>query len=561
MIFGDFKYQKSVKKLTATNLNELKNALDFISQNRGKGYFVGYLLYEARLAFLDENFQSQTPFLYFEQFLERKKYSLEPLKEHAFYPKIHSSLDQETYFKQFKAVKEHLKNGDTYQVNLTMDLLLNTKAKPKRVFKEVVHNQNTPFKALIENEFGSVLSFSPELFFELEFLDTAIKIITKPMKGTIARSNNPLIDEKNRLFLQNDDKNRSENVMIVDLLRNDLSRLALKNSVKVNQLFEIISLPSVYQMISEIEAQLPLKTSLFEIFKALFPCGSVTGCPKIKTMQIIEDLEKRPRGVYCGAIGMVGGKKALFSVPIRTLEKRAREDFLHLGVGSGVTYKSKASKEYEESFLKSFFVMPKIEFEIIETMRVVKRDQKLEINNKNAHKERLMHSAQYFNFKYDENLLDFELEKEGVLRVLLNKKGKLIKEYKPLESLKSLKIRLSEAPIDKHNDFLYHKTTYAPFYQKARALIKKGVMFDEIFYNQDLELTEGTRSNLILEIHNRLLTPYFSAGALNGTGVVGLLKKGLVEHAPLKLQDLQRAAKIYCINALYGLVEVGIMGY
>ncbi|MDO7823204.1 anthranilate synthase component I family protein, partial [Helicobacter pylori] len=335
MIFGDFKYQKSVKKLTATNLNELKNALDFISQNRGRGYFVGYLLYEARLAFLDETFQSQTPFLYFEQFLERKKYSLEPLKEHAFYPKIHSSLDQKTYFKQFKAVKEHLKNGDTYQVNLTMDLFLDTKAKLKRVFCEVAHNQNTPFKALIENEFRSVLSFSPELFFELEFLDTAIKIITKPMKGTIARSNNPLIDEKNRLFLQNDDKNRSENVMIVDLLRNDLSRLALKNSVKVNQLFEIISLPSVYQMISEIEAQLPLKTSLFEIFKALFPCGSVTGCPKIKTMQIIEDLEKRPRGVYCGAIGMVEEKKALFSVPIRTLEKRAREDFLHLGVGSG----------------------------------------------------------------------------------------------------------------------------------------------------------------------------------------------------------------------------------
>ncbi|MGL2769517.1 bifunctional chorismate-binding protein/class IV aminotransferase, partial [Helicobacter pylori] len=121
MIFGDFKYQKRIKKLTATNLNELKNALDFISQNRGNGYFVGYLLYEARLAFLDENFQSQTPFLYFEQFLERKKYSLEPLKEHAFYPKIHSSLDQKTYFKQFKAVKEHLKNGDTYQVNLTMD--------------------------------------------------------------------------------------------------------------------------------------------------------------------------------------------------------------------------------------------------------------------------------------------------------------------------------------------------------------------------------------------------------------------------------------------------------
>lgn len=278
-------------------------------------------------------------------------------------------------------------------------------------------------------------------------------------------------------------------------------------------------------------------------------------------MQIIEYLEKRPRGVYCGAIGMVEEKKALFSVPIRTLEKRAREDFLHLGVGSGVTYKSKASKEYEESFLKSFFVMPKIEFEIIETMKVIKRDQKLEIKNKNAHKERLMNSAQYFNFKYDDNLLDFELEKEGVLRVLLNKKGKLIKEYKPLEPLKSLEIRLSEAPIDKHNDFLYHKTTYAPFYQKARALIKKGVMFDEIFYNQDLELTEGARSNLILEIHNKLLTPYFSAGALNGTGVMGLLKKGLIEHAPLKLQDLQRAAKIYCINALYGLVEVGIIGY
>ncbi|AFI06406.1 bifunctional chorismate-binding protein/class IV aminotransferase [Helicobacter cetorum] len=556
MIFGDFKYQRCVKKLVATNSNELKNALDFISQNRGKGYFVGYLTYEARLAFLDETFKSQTPFLYFEQFLERKKYALKPLKEHTFYPNIHSSLDKESYFKQFKSIKEHLKNGDTYQVNLTMDLILNTQAKLEKIFEEVTHNQNTPFKAFIENEFSSILSFSPELFFELEFLDNAIKIITKPMKGTIARSNNPLIDEKNKLFLQNDSKNRSENVMIVDLLRNDLSQIALKNSVKVNQLFEIIALPSVYQMVSEIQAQMPLKTSLFEIFKALFPCGSVTGCPKIKTMQIIENLERRSRGVYCGAIGLIEEKRAVFSVPIRTLEKRACENFLHLGVGSGVTYESKNEDEYEESFLKSFFVMPKIEFELVETMRIIKVAQKLEIRNKNAHKERLMSSAKYFNFKYDENLLDFELEEEGVLRVLLQKNGTLIKEYKTLEPLKSLEVRLNQTPINKHNDFLYHKTTYAPFYQKTRELIKKGVIFDEIFYNQDFELTEGARSNLVLEINNELLTPYFSAGALRGTSVVELLKKGLVKHAPLNLQDLQRATRIYCVNALHGLVEV-----
>lgn len=413
---------QSCKKLIAFNCVEMLNCLDYIQNHcnkNKKGYFVGYITYEAGVmlqaihykserlfkileslpqdlspnffinhsslqhcGFKDSLYNKETlestdlknslykiynlPILYFELFKKRKKiakkkfYNTMPL-----FTTLHG-LDKEKYFQDFTQIKENIALGNTYQANYTQEIYLqpNLTLTPYEYFKILSHKQATKYSAYISNQFLDIISLSPELFFKIK----KQKIITQPMKGTITRGYKiPMtknakiridkkLDKKNKNFLQNDAKNRSENIMIVDLLRNDLSRICKQGSIKPKELFAIHTYPTLHQMVSTIQARLPKKASILEVLQALFPCGSITGAPKLKTIEILYNLEGRMRGVYCGAIGVVSAKSSIFSIPIRTLVKQKNQDFYRYGVGSGVVWDSCNQDEFNELELKCRFL-------------------------------------------------------------------------------------------------------------------------------------------------------------------------------------------------------------
>lgn len=528
-----------------------------------------------------------------------------------FYPQVVSAQGFEDYERAIEQIKEAIKRGDSYQLNYTYPIELATHCEIERVFLEVLENQDTAYKAFITNEYESIASFSPELFFQKR----GACITTRPMKGTIARGEDSLKDAENRAFLKNDEKNRSENVMIVDLLRNDLSKIA--HEVEVSKLFEVLSYPTLHQMISEIKGILKEGVSFRDILLALFPCGSITGAPKLKTMEIIRRLEGYARGVYCGMIGVIEGEDMSFSVPIRTivqshaqnqgqnLEQNPSENLpqdartltappnhMRLCVGSGVVWDSDAHKEFLESVLKSRFIYPKLEFSIIETMLVRTQGKGgARIENLDLHQRRMRDSAWYFGFgepdfgEVERGLQEYFARRDGgnggdndgadlgtndassdgasaggtsewVLRILLDKNGALKQEYRLLEAPKSLEVCLAPAPIVAKNDFMSHKLDYAPWYEEARAEIARGGVFDWIFYDEEGWLTEGARSNIVLLLDGGYYTPKLRGGMLNGVMRQKLLLEGRILERKLRVEDLSRAQKVFCINALRGMLEV-----
>lgn len=327
---------------------------------------------------------TKEPLLYFELFLKRKKFK--PIQKNIKKNKLFNivkPLDKKRYILDFSRIKENIQQGHTYQVNYTQEILLSPLLKKDSFtyFKILSSRQNTAYKAYITNKHVEILSLSPELFFHYK----NHTITTQPMKGTIKRAfieKNKIKNEvkpnlklykqykkipkikgidkvsdfSNLKTLHYDSKNRSENVMIVDLLRNDLSRIGLQGSVRVKELFAIRTYPTLHQMVSTIQAKLPKHYGIIEILKALFPCGSITGAPKYKTTHIISELEQRERNVYCGAIGVISKKECIMSVPIRTLYKPKQEAYYHYGVGSGVVWESLAEEEFSELQLKCKFL-------------------------------------------------------------------------------------------------------------------------------------------------------------------------------------------------------------
>ena len=424
-VFGDYIYTDSKRILSAFSYDEVIACLR-IMQNHTKmkkrGYFVGYLTYECGLLLQDSyygmqgsknldstqntkdttrlkvNLESnpstnktkdrQEPLLYFELFLKRKKFKPSHKATKTKYQKnklfkIVKPLDKERYKLDFSRIKENIRQGHTYQVNYTQEILLEPMLKKDSFtyFKILSSRQNTPYKAYITNKYIEILSLSPELFFHYK----NHTITTQPMKGTIKRAFieknkiknkikpnlklykqykkipkikgiDKVSDFSNLKTLHYDSKNRSENVMIVDLLRNDLSRIGLQGSVSVKELFAIRTYPTLHQMVSTIQAKLPRHYGIIEILKAIFPCGSITGAPKYKTTHIISELEQRERNVYCGAIGVMSRKECIMSVPIRTLYKPTQEIHYHYGVGSGVVWESLAEEEFSELQLKCKFL-------------------------------------------------------------------------------------------------------------------------------------------------------------------------------------------------------------
>lgn len=538
IIFGEKLFENPIKIIKAFNYSELIEAFKEIELLKKKFFLVGYIRYEALKK------SNKYPLLYFEVFTQYQKYKPDI---NLSYPKIQAipKLSFNDYSEAVSKIKEEISNGNTYEVNYTYDFEVQYQGNDIELFEYLLQKQKTPYNFYIKNEYDTILSFSPELFFTLK----NNHIVTKPMKGTIKRGLTQQEDKKLIEFLQNDIKNRAENVMIVDLLRNDLGRIAKTGSVKVTKLFEIETHKTLHQMTSQIEADLKDNTTLFEIFKSIFPCGSITGAPKISTMNIIEEVEQGERDIYCGAIGMISDEETTFSVPIRILQKKSEEEHFRYRVGGAIVWDSQIQDEWEETLVKTKFLNE--DFKLIETIKI--EDNKLILENE--HLNRMQNAAEHFGFKYQRPVFNID-KKDGILRVLLNKNGDFEYEIKPLCHLTTNKIRISPIIINSKNEFLYYKTTYRPYFYDSLEKINNKDIFDEIFFNEKGELTEGSRSNIILQIDDKLYTPPVSCGLLNGVLRQKLVNDGKCLEKVLYKSDLINAQKIFCINSVRGIVEV-----
>lgn len=577
-IFADKIFENPIETIQAFDNESFIEAFKKIEDFRNKYYLLGYIRYEAKEVFLGNKIKSKFPLLYFEAYEEAKMRRGKDARLKST-DKSMALINYPTYKKAIEQIKEEIANGNTYQVNYTYDYKIETKMDGFELYQSILPNQITPYNAYIKNEYEEILCFSPELFFELK--DNRIK--TKPMKGTVKRGENAKKDRENIKFLKNDVKNRAENVMIVDLLRNDLGKIAKTGTVEVDKLFEVETHKTVHQMTSEVSAELSENTTLYEIFEAIFPCGSITGAPKINTMKIIDELEVGSRDVYCGAIGLITPEKTTFAVPIRTLQKKNNKDFFSCRVGGAIVWDSTAEDEWEETLTKIGFITngssnckeseaideenqekntksPK-EIKLVETILVEKK----ELKYKDEHFARMKKSAKELGFKFTpweapkgKKKKEKDREENYILRILLSKNGIYETQHHHLSEIKTNRVTISKTPVDSSEKLLYCKTTYRPWYDEAREKIKVGEVFDELFFNENGELTEGSRSNVILQIDGELFTPSVGCGLLKGVLRQKMLKTGGITEKKLYLDDLQNAEKVFCINSVRGIVEVDV---
>ncbi len=455
-------------------------------------------------------------------------------------------------------IREHIGRGDVYQINFTAPLTFTFEGTPEALYRQLRHNQPVAYHAVIHLPDRLILSFSPELFFAID----GQRIITRPMKGTHPRGRFWEEDEQYRHLLQQDIKSQAENVMITDLLRNDLGRICQPGSVVVNELCAVERYPTVLQMISQVEGLLRPGVQLEAIFRSLFPCGSVTGAPKIRAMQIIREVENQPRGVYTGTIGFLSPDgTARFSVAIRTIELQGKQG--RLGVGGGIVWDSNPDQEYQECLLKARFLTHHTpDFALLETMRWEDGFPFLPY-----HLERLTESARYFGFPLNmEGLksalqqIDRSLHGNGAhrIRLLLHRWGNWTIEVYPLlhSHFISNRIALASDPVNSEDRFLYHKTTYRPLFNRYREIADHHQLADILFLNERGEITQGTITNLFLLKNGQWKTPPITSGLLNGVFRRHFINTHSVEECPIFPDDLHTAEAIYIGNALRGLHRV-----
>jgi para-aminobenzoate synthetase/4-amino-4-deoxychorismate lyase len=484
---------------------------------------------------------------------------------------VRPMLDQSTYLVAVERILAYIADGDCYQVDFTFPLAFRHFGEPLALYALLRRAQPVLHGAFVRTPERTMLSLSPELFVKR----VGERLTTRPMKGTAPRGDDPLSDAAQRTALENSEKNRAENLMIVDLIRNDLGRIARTGSVRVDDLFTVEAYPTVWQMTSTVSAHVPrATTTLGETFRALFPCGSVTGAPKVRAMQIAAELEVAPRGIYTGAIGYLKPDGDFsFNVPIRTL-MLAPDGSGSLGVGSGIVADSEPAGELAECLLKANFATHlEAGFQLIETLLLDYSDARL-FPMLDAHLRRLAASARYFSFKFDAEriraaLLDHaQRSDQGTrrrTRLLLNKSGQVEIASTPLPEVGAIdppKVVLAEARIDSRDLFRYHKTTVRSEYDtELQRLQSSPEIFDAIFCNERGELCEGARTNIYLSFSGILHTPPCSAGLLDGVMRQHLLREQPVPiiERTLIVDDLRRADAIFISNAVRGLQRVELV--
>jgi para-aminobenzoate synthetase/4-amino-4-deoxychorismate lyase len=480
-------------------------------------------------------------------------------------------LTELQYAERIAAIHEWIRAGDVYQLNFTTPYNVCARGSGAALYARLRERQPVEYGAFLHWQAGRrILSFSPELFFRVDQENGGRRITTKPMKGTAARGRTTREDRERAEWLRNDPKNQSENVMIVDLLRNDLGRVAKFGSVKTKDLFAVERFPTLWQMTSTVTGELRQEIGFHDIFKALFPCGSITGAPKVRAMQLRAGLEDQPRGVYTGAIGYFSRQRTVFNVAIRTLELDGERGTM--GVGSGIVIDSNAQEEYSECVLKAEFLTGSASrfpegFSLIETMLWDDGYPLIEL-----HLDRLLDSAAYFGFDCERKAVETALMEHARafngklarrVRLLVDRSGEphIADEFlvKSGEAAMPVRAYISPQRTDPKDPMLYHKTTHRPLYSTAFKDAVNAGFDDVLFLNQRGEVTEGAISNILIEKSGRWLSPPIECGLLAGVYRRHLLETlPRVEERVLYAEDLRLADAVYLCNAVRGLRKVEI---
>jgi len=544
------------------------------------GTLAGYIAYEAGLALeprLKPLFPGRTgadgPLVWFglfdaprpipaaevPQWLAQRSHS-----GHASIGPLDPQVSTGAYMQAFDQLEEAIRAGDIYQANLTFRLAGAARGDPVALYAAIRPAAQAGYGGLVFDGSHWLLSFSPELFFALK--DRAAKV--KPMKGTRPRGRTIEEDVGLAAELAGSTKDKAENLMIVDLLRNDLSRVAEAGTVRVENAFAVESYPTVHTMTSTVRATLREGTGAIDMIRALFPCGSITGAPKIRAMELIDAVERDARGPYCGAIGRIGpGNDAAFNVAIRTIRLTPGENDKHhavLGVGGAIVADSDGMGEWRECLIKAGFVREAAGgHDLIETMRF---DPEAGIELLELHLERMKASAAELGFSFDRHearnrihALCFQLDRPAKLRLLLARSGEIALETMPLPPTVdgAVECIVLPLPVVTSDWRLRHKSSDRGFYDVALAVAKERGAYEALFVRDDGLVTEGSFTNLFVERGGKLLTPRVSLGLLPGVLRRRLLDEGRAEEAELTLEDLTGGFLIG--NATRGLIRARLL--
>ncbi|WP_343527421.1 aminodeoxychorismate synthase component I [Sphingomonas sp.] len=551
-------YTRPVEIVTAHAHGEVASALSTLRQARARGlHAVGFLAYEAGAAF-EPGVPVRTPegpllwFGLFQGYDTVDPLALLPDPAGACVGALVPEGGPARHAEQFAQAQALIAAGDLYQVNLTFRAEVPVSGDPLALYAGLRARSRAGWGAVVETGEATILSLSPELFFALE----DGRLTARPMKGTARRHGDPATDARVAQALREDPKQRAENLMIVDLMRNDLSRVARPGSVAVPELFAVEPYPTVHQMVSTVTADLAERYDAVDVLAALFPCGSITGAPKIRAMQAIGEIEDSPRGLYTGAIGRLDANgDAMFNVAIRTLTLPSGRDRAVLGLGSGIVADSVAADEWDECLAKAAFLTGAVsDFDLIETMAF---DPVEGIQHLEAHLARMKASAAALGFVFNRHdarnelqAATFRLREPRRVRMLLARGGALAIEVgpgpAPFDGV--VPVQVVPLPVSPQDLRLRHKTSARGFYDAAR--IAAGTP-EVVFEAPDGSLTEGSFTSLFVERGDMLVTPPLAQGLLPGVLRAHLIETGRAVEGRVCRTDIQDGFLLG--NALRGL--------
>ena len=559
-------YVDPVEIVVTRRMDDIATALEALrTATRGGLHAAGYLAYEAGHA-LEPTLTplvattTEAPLLWFGLFRGFEEIAPDdvaarlPDPAGAWIGAPTPDIDRADYDTAMTKVQALIEAGDIYQANLTFGATVNTAGHPLALYVGLRARARAGYGGVIHTGRDWMLSLSPELFFACD----GARVWTRPMKGTALRGADPQADRAAAETLKTDPKQRAENLMIVDLLRNDLSRIARPGTVAVPDLFRVETYPTVHQMTSTVTGDLAEGCDAIDIIRAIYPCGSITGAPKIRAMEAIADIEHAPRGVYTGSIGRIdaGGVSAAFNVAIRTLS--LGEGTARLGLGSGIVADSNTRDEWAECLAKGTFIASARRFDLIETMAF---DPVYGLLRLDAHLARMKMSAAMFGFAFDRHAArnelqaaTFHLREPRRVRLLLARSGAMAIETRPLPDPPTgdVSVALAALPVDADDFRLRHKTTDRGFYDAGR----KGV-FEILFTHPDGFLTEGSFTNIFVADGDMLLTPPLARGLLGGILRAELIETGKAREADLRPDDL--AHGFFIGNSLRGLLPAKLV--
>lgn len=571
-------YENPVEIVSASLPNDLESGLSRIAEARKEGLHVaGYLSYEAGLA-MEPKLAARIPddrpcpllwFGIFENYTCPDPATLAkalPDPSGAWLGELRPRVSRDAYDKAFNAVQEYIAAGDIYQSNLTFPADARYQGHPLALYAAIRGRARAGYGGVVFDGENWMLSFSPELF----FASKGDRITARPMKGTAARLADEAADADVRAGLQADPKQRAENLMIVDLLRNDLSRVASPGTVRVPELFHVETYPTIHQMTSTVQADLRPEYSGIDVLRHIFPCGSITGAPKIRAMEVIDELESDPRGIYCGSIGRIDANgDSAFNVAIRTFFLKQGEEKLSIGLGSGIVADSVRGDEWRECLAKGRFAKvgygaedpgsdPSCAVDLIETMAF---DPAHGIARLEAHLERMKASAAALEYEFDRHAarnniqaVTFHQEQPAMVRLMLARSGMIAIQLKPVPAPMEEPVKCQLVPLqaDPQDYRLHHKTSDRRVYD-ANGL-DEGVY--PVFVDAEGYVTEGAIWNVFVKRDGKLLTPPLTRGLLPGVLRRELLEEGEAVEADLRADDL--ADGFLLGNSVRGLVEAEI---